>query len=275
MQEDLKRARDLMGDGQYDEAHALLLTLDHPVAVKWVAKLEESSLVKRKRKQNPRQMMTEARQLIKDKQYHRARALLLKIDHPTAQVWLDKIEELMDAEAEYNTSTPASDEDTPTSPWLMRIGLMLHSGHKVGGVGGGVAVILGVLAVFGYTMNMLLISMAFSDILGVILGILAVLIGDLSFRSGLVRMVVGVLYILGAAFFILTRFDDLGSVIAGIGFFSVLGWLFVKYLVDEDSFSILGALLRFFGGSLDAWTDYLDEQEERILIKLEEQEQRR
>ncbi|MEL7235427.1 MAG: hypothetical protein AAGK74_13080, partial [Chloroflexota bacterium] len=60
----LTAAKQLIQDKRYDEAYALLQTIDHPTARKWASKLEESYGVSGKSKQKPKRSGNRARNLI-------------------------------------------------------------------------------------------------------------------------------------------------------------------------------------------------------------------
>jgi len=63
----------------------------------------------------PRQELELAKDLINEKQYDKARSLLLKIKgDPTAQKWLEKLDELAPLSAAVSNNGASSD---PSSPW--------------------------------------------------------------------------------------------------------------------------------------------------------------
>ncbi|MBN1563969.1 MAG: hypothetical protein JXA10_09020 [Anaerolineae bacterium] len=106
IKEQLIQARDLIQQKRYDEARAILHTVEHPTAQQWIAKLNriappgESEIGETRPSQDTRQikaLMLEARDLIMQKNYDAAHNILEQINHPTAREWLGKLTMLITA----------------------------------------------------------------------------------------------------------------------------------------------------------------------------------
>ncbi len=119
MEEQLEDARELLKQKRYEEAREILEEIDyHPTAQKWLAQLDEiegpssmsllasppASPLPEKRKNSapisPKQKtkvstvdarLAKARRLIEEQKYQEAQALLLTVDHPTADKWLARL----------------------------------------------------------------------------------------------------------------------------------------------------------------------------------------
>jgi len=65
-----------------------------------------------------RQELELAKDLISEKQYDKARMLLMKVKtDPTAQKWLEKLDELSPVKIENSTSDAANQNDASSSAW--------------------------------------------------------------------------------------------------------------------------------------------------------------
>lgn len=98
--EQMMRARALILEKRYDEARDILRQIDHPAAPQWLAKLDEIAPPAAQQAAPPEQLalkqqMEAARDLIMQKRYDDARALLSAIDHPAAQTWLAKLDAIV------------------------------------------------------------------------------------------------------------------------------------------------------------------------------------
>ena len=91
------KAKRLIEAKRLEEARDILLYVDHPTSDKLLARLNKqlkSHPIKVKREATValnRADMVKAQKLIKMKQYDDARAILITIDHPTAEKWLDRL----------------------------------------------------------------------------------------------------------------------------------------------------------------------------------------
>lgn len=122
VEDTLVKARELIKTGQFEAAHALLATVDHPKATEWMTKLENMYGVAKKpsalvvRAPNlpaldgqtalPQLQLDEARELIKQKRYDEAHALLRTVSHPKASEWIAKLEQQFGVGKSANRLTP-------------------------------------------------------------------------------------------------------------------------------------------------------------------------
>lgn len=103
------QARELILQKRFDEARAILRQVDHPAAAAWLEKLdkiapearpaapeEESQQVPpaKQAHSTPRKQLETARELILQKKFDEARAILAALDHPTARKWLQKLDDI-------------------------------------------------------------------------------------------------------------------------------------------------------------------------------------
>lgn len=128
----LAQARELIKGKQFDEAREILLTVDHPTADKWLAKIDEihppikkkNAIQKSKNTAISQQdemklQMQQARRLITMKDYAGARDILEDIDHPTAHRWLEKLEDIdmfAQPRATQSTTTVVNVNNANTNP---------------------------------------------------------------------------------------------------------------------------------------------------------------
>lgn len=110
-QEQLIQARELLRQKRYDEARALLRGIDHPTARQWLEKLERiapetaspapASPPPPEAEPAPaptiKDQLIAARALIAASRFDEARTRLAQIDHPTAQQWLTKLDQIAPA----------------------------------------------------------------------------------------------------------------------------------------------------------------------------------
>jgi hypothetical protein len=110
VKEALTEAKQHIKAKEYAQARNILETINHPLAQKWLDKLPDDYDVYSPVKAKPHldERFNQARALIKAKQYDEARDILEYLDHPKAQSWLDKIDELDIWGA--NTSQPHTTE---------------------------------------------------------------------------------------------------------------------------------------------------------------------
>lgn len=141
---------------------------------------------------NVKEKLTKARDLIQDKRYDEARAILRTVDHPTALEWLSKIDQIAPIPAA--VSRPASQaagsravEETVSRSKLPIFGLILL---VIMSVGGGIAVgaLLGFTARFVY---LIFASIIIAAALGGWVLMLAVRVGKV--RSGAAVVLFGVI----------------------------------------------------------------------------------
>lgn len=118
------QARELIMDKRYDEARALLQQIDHELARQWLEKLDEIAPVESQSAPETKpesgellkEQMQTARNLIMAKEYVQARAILEQIDHPTAQKWLAKIDELEQEDSAAPVESQPVPETAPAEP---------------------------------------------------------------------------------------------------------------------------------------------------------------
>ncbi|GEM_PF-6768137 len=89
----LEVAKQLIQEKKYDAARSLLLNMpESETARKWLARLDEIAPAS----SDTSTQLARARQLLQEKRYSEARTVLEQIDHPTADKWLERLNEIDD-----------------------------------------------------------------------------------------------------------------------------------------------------------------------------------
>jgi len=92
------QARELIKQQRYDDARAILRQIDHPTAAQWLARLDEIAPAAPP-PPTPQEQLKATRDLILQKRFAEARALLERLDHPMAADWLAKLDQIAPAPA--------------------------------------------------------------------------------------------------------------------------------------------------------------------------------
>lgn len=132
------QARDLIKEGRYAEARAILLTIDHPQAARWIEQIDardptaaaraEALLAEAEAEEYAAEpeptldraaiarLMQQARELVRDGRYEVARALLETIPHPKAREWLTQLDELQARTAPQPSAPARPGPQAPPAP---------------------------------------------------------------------------------------------------------------------------------------------------------------
>lgn len=91
----LSQAKKHIQAKEWADARNILEPIEHPIAKKWLSQFPDyDPFNPDKAKSQTKTRFNQARALIKAKKYDEARDILESLDHPKAQTWLDKIDEL-------------------------------------------------------------------------------------------------------------------------------------------------------------------------------------
>lgn len=218
----LKLAQDLVKDGEYEQARAILSTLpDNPTAQKWLAQLDER--YPNQKSAQEENALRQAQELIDQEQYAEASALLRTISHnETAQKWLSRIENLeksSSGDSAVSFEPPVTNRDAFPVPAQANDVLKTNVLDKLGHLNGTIA--LG----------------------AVTFGVLSALVQAINSTEGFVVALLGALlfggfaYVVSMALAITDATITKNTLFAFIGF-SAIG-VFVGFLILDSSSSIL------------------------------------
>lgn len=143
----LKLAQDLVKDGEYEQARAILSTLtDNPTAQKWLEQLNER--YPNQKSAQEEDALQQAQEHIDKAQYPEARAILQTISHnPLAQNLLSKIDKLENYSSgvdKMGWEFPNIDKNTLPIPSSVSVNLQSQIINRIGDLNG--SIVIGALA---------------------------------------------------------------------------------------------------------------------------------